>query len=156
MRQNSLHPFRPLTCGALVILLLGFTCVEAQRSEYRYSVRGRVVDAKGQPVPGAIVYLDPMPGADQIFGDTADAAGTFHLEESTPTLRKVRRLYVSAPPPPQAANLIRPPFSLLPRLTGREFAGKRLILSQPETNVGDVEVQVYYGAVEIRLNYSGN
>jgi hypothetical protein len=79
------------------------------------------VDSKGQAVPGAIVYLDPMPGADQVFGTTTDATGTFHLEENTPIIRRVRRLYVTAPPPPQAAALIRPPFSLLPRLTGREF-----------------------------------
>lgn len=156
MRQNSLRLFRLLTCSALVILLVGFNC-EAQHREYHYSVRGRVVDSNGKPVPGAIVYLDPMQGADQIFGDTADATGNFHLEESTPILRKLRRLYVSAPPPSQVATLVRPPYNLLPRLKGRNFAGKRLIMRRKEINVGDVEVQVRYGVADVRLcNCAGN
>ena len=158
MRQNSVRNprlFRALRFGILAILVFVFTCVEAQRSEHHYLVRGRIVDREGEPVPGAIVYLDPVPSADQIFGTTADAKGTFQLEETTPTRRKLRRLYVTAPPP-QGAMLIRPPYNLLPRLTGREFAGKQLILGEPQTNVGDVEVQIYYGLVEVRLNDCDN
>src|SRR4051812_48680507 len=106
MRQNSLYMVRTMACCGVVMLLLGVTSVEAQSGDYHYSVRGRVVDSKGKPIPGAIVYLDPVPGADQIFGATADASGSFHLEESTPHPRHVRRLYVTAPPPSEAATLI--------------------------------------------------
>jgi hypothetical protein len=110
------------------------------------------VDPNGNPVAGAIVYLDPEQGTDQIFGDTADTTGNFHLEEDTPILRKLRRLYVTAPPPSQVATLLRPPYNLLPRLKGRNFAGKRLMMRRKEMNVGDVEVQVRYGIADVRLS----
>lgn len=114
------------------------------------------MDSVGKPVPGAIVYLDPI-WAHQIFGATADASGNFHIEESTSVRRKLRRLYVTAPPPSQVAILIRPPYNLLPRLKEKRFAGKQLIMSSKEIDIGDVEVQVRYGVADIRLsNCDGN
>jgi hypothetical protein len=151
MRQNSARLFRPLTC-ALLVLLSWCYGVGAQRREYHYLVRGRVVNSKGKPIPGAIVYLDPIEGADQIFGNTTDANGNFRLEENTSIPRKLRRLYVTSPPPSQVAILIRPPYNLLPRLRGRKFGGKQLIMSPKDIDIGDVEVQIRYGVADVRLN----
>ena len=148
MRQNRMRLFRLL---ALMVLLSGFGALDAQRKEYHYAVRGRVVDHQGKPIRGAVVYLDPMKGVDQAFGYTTDESGTFRLEETTNIARKRRILYVAAPLPKQAISLIFPPYNLLPRLTGRQFAGKRLVMRRAEVNLGDVRVQVRYGAVKVRL-----
>jgi hypothetical protein len=151
MRQNKILPSRAATCITLIILVWGYDCLAVQRREHRYSVRGRVVDSNGKPVPGAIIYLDPIPGADQIFGDTTDENGKFHLSESSNIPRKLRRLYVTSPPPSHGAILIAPPYNLLPRLVGPSFAGKRVLMRQRDMDVGNVEVQVRYGLIDIRV-----
>jgi hypothetical protein len=138
-----------LARGFLIVALLISSTYAAQK-EYKYSVRGRVVDAQGQPVQGAVIYLDPFVSADQIFGCTTGPDGEFHLEEITKVPQHTRRLYVTGPIPPGTPRLIAPPFNLLPKLTDPAFSGQLISMEQNgEVDLGDVPVQISYAVVKI-------
>ena len=140
-----------LARGFLIGALLIAGTYAAQK-EYHYSVRGRVVDAQGQPVQGAVVYLDPFVSAHQVFGCTTDPDGKFHLEEITRIPRQTRRLYVTGPIPPSTPRLIAPPFNLLSKLTDPVFSGQLISMEQNgEVDLGDVPIQISYAVVRVYI-----
>jgi hypothetical protein len=141
--------------GTSLLAAVIFCCAysgPAKQKEYKYSVRGRVVDSQGQPVQGASVFLDPPAWAHQIFGFTTGPDGKFQLEEELTVPREARRLYVTGPIPPGAKEFISPPFNRLPKLTDPAFAGQ-LISIEPdgEADLGDVAVQINYSLVNVYI-----
>jgi hypothetical protein len=126
--------------------------VDAAQHEYKYSVRGRVVDDQGHPVKGAVVYLDPFTWADQVFGLTTGPDGKFQFEEVTAVPRDIRKLYVAGPIPPRVQRLIAPPFNLLPNLNDSAFAGKTITMERNrEVDIGDVPVQITYALIKVYI-----
>lgn len=65
----------------VAVLFCGEYTGHAGQKEYKYRVKGRVVDSQGQPVQGVSVYLDPPAWAHQIFGFTTGPDGRFQLAE---------------------------------------------------------------------------
>jgi hypothetical protein len=146
----SLDSFLYWLSRSFLIGALLFGNASAAQKECKYAVRGRVVDAQGQPVQGAVVYLDPFVSADQVFGFTTGQDGKFHLEEITRVPRQTRRLYVTGPIPPGTPRLIAPPFNLLPKLTDPAFSGQLISMEQNGVvDLGDVPVQISYAVVKI-------
>jgi hypothetical protein len=123
-------------------------------------VCGRVVDAGRQPVSGAIVSLvdSSSPGRTNsieglITGVAADAQGKFCIENFLPAAAYLvnPRLYVTSPINGNAVELVDVPFT---RLWARpaKFNGQLIKAGKEErTEVGDVQVQVYYGQVKLKI-----
>ncbi|MBI3653187.1 MAG: carboxypeptidase regulatory-like domain-containing protein [Acidobacteria bacterium] len=148
-----------LTKAMIVSLLFTFFQPQTPREEYTYIVCGRVVDESGMPVAKARVTFDY--GHVAIKGDTSmdsartDDEGNFCYKETTRAPKLERILYVTGPIPFAKAEVsIYPPFWERPNLIGQQFLGKRIVIKKNgEVNLGDVEVQVYYGIVNVYLQY---
>lgn len=140
----------------LVTLLLSSIAPVGAQEGYRYVVRGRAVDEKGQPVPHARVVVDigpPTTWEDSSYFVESDDTGRFLFSgDGETTLSHTRFLYVTGPLPTKAHSPINPPFNRNPRLTGKSFASRRItIKANGETDVGDVPTQIRYGVIRIRL-----
>jgi hypothetical protein len=141
----------------LILVPIVFATIPTSGQEgYRYKVRGRAVDERGLPVARAYVVVDsgpPTTWEDSTSFVESDASGKFLLyegEESTPD--HIRLLYVTGPLPMNAVGLITPPFNRNRRLTGKSFASRNILIKEnAEVDVGDVPVQVRYGAIRVRL-----
>lgn len=135
-------------------LCLALSCFGLARSqiaqEYKYSVRGRVVDDYGRGVAGAFVVVYAGPGGDVVVSATADAKGRFYFEERASLESNERTLYTTTPFLRDGCDPIRPPFL---DLEGQQYFGKRIrIEKNAEMDVGDLPIQVYYGIIEIVLH----
>jgi|GEM_PF-1697958 len=125
--------------------------------EYRYRVRGRVVDQNGQPVAHAIVVVDaglPKTWEDFTYSVESDENGRFLFQEPEATTdpHLTRLLYVTGPVPQKSHSPIMPPFNRIPRLTESRFASRPIrIKKNGEVNVGDVSIQVSYRVVDLHL-----
>jgi len=128
----------------------------ATRRAFRYRVRGRVVDQSGRPVAHARIVVDagpPTSWEDVSYFVESDESGRFLFydgEEATPN--HIRFLYVTGPVPGNARSPIMPPFNRIPSLRERRFASRRIkIRENAETDLGDVRIQVSYGAINVRF-----
>jgi hypothetical protein len=140
------------SCLVLALFLLLVTGQTLQREEYKYAVRGRVIDDSGQPVARAYVVVDAGPGGDVIIYTEADAEGRFCFEERDTLAKHERTLYTTTPQFPRAYDVVHPPFDRYPSLTGQPYAGQKIsIKKNGEIDVGDVRVQVYYGIIDLVL-----
>lgn len=150
------HPLAR-SCLALASFLLLVTGQTVQREEYKYAVRGRVIDDSGRPVAGAYVVVDAGPGGDVIVYTETDAEGRFYFEQSDSLTQHERSLYITTPLFRKACDPIRPPFDSFPNFTNQQHAGQKIsIKKNGEIDVGDVRVQVYYGIIDLVLHsYKG-
>ena len=119
-----------------------------------FTVRGRVVDHRGRPVPGAEVVLEAEATTttwdEQIVHHVTDPQGRFTISDAYLATSNSRRLHVTTQPPKDSAVPIAPPFRRL--WTQPEFAGVLVHLSKSEDlDLGDVPLQVTYGLVIFRL-----
>jgi hypothetical protein len=112
---------------ATVVMLLMAASLNGlpQKKQYTYIVSGRIVDNQGQPVPRAIVVLQPLPGEN--YGSLtehyqANAQGLFHLNESSSLRTRDRVLYTTGPMPTDAYVPLTPPFAGL-GTSDSSFAG---------------------------------
>lgn len=151
-RNASFYRLLARTSLLAAVLFCSAYSGPAEQKEYKYSVKGRVVDSQGQPVQGASVYLDPPVWAHQIFGFTTGPDGRFQLAEELTVPREIRRLYVTGPIPPGAERFMTPPFNRLPKLTDPAFAGKPISIEpDSEADLGDVAVQINYYLVNVYI-----
>lgn len=149
---------RQLMQVVLSTMLLSLLNAQTTQEQYKYVVRGRVVDDKGRPVPYAQTVLHPpeplssWKGHDLlIIGEEANAEGRFRYEGVTDVPVHDEVLYVTAPPPSNAYIGIFPPMDEL-RSINRSFAGRPVrVKSNEEMNVGDVPVQIRFGVVVVHL-----
>ena len=128
-----------------------------QKKQYTYIVSGRIVDNQGQPVPRAIVVLQPLPGENHgslTEHYQANAQGLFHLNESSSLSTRDRVLYTTGPLPTDAYVPLTPPFAGL-GTSDSSFAGYRIDIKQNgKTDLGDVLLQIQYCLVLIRFRHN--
>jgi|SRR5882724_11423358 len=147
----KVHPLAR-SCLVLAIFLPLVTAQTVPREEYKYVIRGKVIDDSGRPVASAYVVVDAGPGGDLIVYTETDAEGRFCFEENVTLTKYERSLYTSTPLIPKSYDPIRPPFHRYPNLTSQQYAGQTILIKKNgEIDVGNVHVQVYYGTVDLVL-----
>lgn len=127
--------------------------------DYWYEIRGRAVNAQGQPLPSAYVLVTSGPdnkGGDFYYSYEADASGRIRLRRDDSNLIKSTRvLYVTGPHPSNAITLLTPPFNEYGSLDGPVYEGHQIrIKKNGVVNIGDVPVRVFYHRVKVYLQDS--
>ena len=118
---------------------------------------GRVVDDRGDPIAGALVTLGPAAlkpiwGADVLLpGILSEKDGAFCIESFEREIKDAdARLYVTATCRPGDLTLVEPPFESL-RSHPPAFTGKLVNLKTNRADVGDINLQVTYPHVTLRI-----
>ena len=144
---------RTLAIAMLLICCPVIHQTRASGQTKEFSVRGRVVDHRGRPVPGAEVVLEPEATTttweEKIVHHVTDPQGRFIISDTYLAASNIR-LFVTSQPPEDTTVPIAPPFRRL--WTRSEFAGVPVHLATNENvDLGDVPLQVTYGLVIFRL-----
>lgn len=138
---------------ASVFLIFGSMAFPKTQSA-PYSVHGRAVDAKGQPVRNALIAWNASKkgGGGAIELGTSDELGRFAL--SIPRYMKSEeiRLFVTTEMPDKTSSLLSPPFITEPREFADRYAGPKIILDeQTSVDVGDVPIKMVFLPVTLTI-----
>jgi len=139
-----------MTTWTFVLIPLLLHLGSAVADEGKITLTGRVIDAQGKPVAGALITAHPpLPRGDLVVFNEADGTGRFRFEtvSSTPAI-----LYITSPLPNDAYLPITPPFDRRLKEMSRSFRGTEVRFKKNETiDLGDVRVQVRYMRVLLYL-----
>ena len=150
---------------AVLLILLDIRAAQDEHKEYKYSVKGRVMDERGRSVPRARVILQPAVQSktseetivhEMFIHHETDANGRFRIDEKSSLRTEEWILYVITSLPSHTYAPITPPFRELNDTEGR-FAGRSIFIKEDQdVDLGDVPVQVRYGLVFLHLlDHSG-
>jgi hypothetical protein len=149
---------RRLLIPVMALTLLPLSGIpKASHQVEKRLICGRVVDERGNPVTGALVTLAPATlnpkwGADILLpGALSEKDGAFCIESfERETKDADARLYVTATCRTGDLTLVDPPFESLPSRPSA-FTGKLVNLKTDRTDVGDINLQVIYPHVTLRI-----
>jgi hypothetical protein len=142
----------------LLVIALLLTAGTATAGERTFTVVGRAVDATGKPIEGAVVLLWPVaspgaydgqPSADWVEVQHSGPDGTFRYSADASAGTEFWRLYVTSNWPRDAEVVFEPPDNIQ-RAFGRKV-GRQLRYRRDGVDVGDIQLQVVYHAVDLRL-----
>ncbi|MEW6128079.1 MAG: ankyrin repeat domain-containing protein [Acidobacteriota bacterium] len=156
-----------ITCGASAIRAQEY---KYQDEEYKYVVKGRVIDKTGKPVANALIVILPPPIENTwvLVGCTGemfetDGEGKFRIEDASQLETEERLLFVSSQALADSGFhvdkvLLGPPYDLeLAKKDSRFFGQKILIKKNEAVDVGDVPLQIRYAQFILKLqDQTGN
>jgi len=132
--------------------LLTFTLTASAQKSIECFVKGTVIDTANNPVPNAYIVLDspPVGFEDLIVFDKADKDGNFSYSTRCPFPNGQQTLYIASPILIENFSPFEPPFRT--NQLGKPFAGQIIVnKNKSDINLGNVYVQVYYAAVNIKF-----
>lgn len=139
--------------GIIFLLLAIITTNHAQKTEY--ILKGRVIDENGQPISGAKVRVSPIKYIMEEKGLT-DEGGVFSLRKSAKK-GDIFYLYVSehSKYTKYEWTMIDPPFFYV-NVKNKRFFGKPIKFGDEKViDVGDVNVQFWFGTVYMKFQING-
>jgi hypothetical protein len=151
-------------CFLAVFALICPSAQHPKTETYKYSVAGRVVDSKGNPVAAALLTLEPVLPSD--LTDSAvdrlvdsyetDSEGRFYITVSTIVQVSDWALYIEAPRPAKSYAPIHTPFD---NLSDTKKSSFRQIITLKEgqlMNLRDVPVKLYYCLTILQIHDRAN
>jgi hypothetical protein len=144
---NTLKKFMICVAVGSLVFLTGSVAQVRKRS-----ICGRVALKQGEEVAQSQVILD-YAGIELNPGVIANGDGTFCIDNFVRDLsqRTTARLYVMSFCRPDDVMLTAPPFWPVLRKE-RRFAGKGIVIDRGNlTRIGDIDVQLIYGHVSLRI-----
>lgn len=158
-KSNNREFFNGMIMNFLFQITFVITCIAFSFSTVLAkpicTVKGRIVDGKGEPVGTAFVLLasnNPLFVSDLIgVGTEADDEGFFILKFACAKTKKPKSLYVTSPILRSVKHIILPPFELL-RENDPLYSGIPVLLKRDKViDIGEVKLQIQYAVVKLAL-----
>lgn len=132
---------------ANIVFVIYALCFQTTQ-DYLYTIRGRVIDADGNPVKDALVYYTKEIGeyaGGPHEGVKSGVSGKFSLPVDGYMKSQPLRIFVTSDIPAKTMTLMYPPFSENPDHIRTKLAGPRVILNKhKEVYVGDVVIKATF------------
>lgn len=146
--------FRPLMMFFYLALILEMPLFQPTQNKF-YTIRGRVIDANGAPISGALVYYSKEIGeytGGPHEGVISDESGRFNLPVDGMMKSKTLCLFVTSGLPAKAMILMSPPFSQIPNNVRENFVALRLVLAdKKEVDIGDIMPKVRFFSLALYI-----